>query len=297
LYDAVFSALHIEGAAIKINNRKILSGIAEIVGAKEQLTAFTVALDKLDKIGEDAVKEEMRAKGITEEAMERLNPLFHLSGSNEEKLRQLNLLLHASEEGREGLAELAFIVASINTLGLEKSALKIEVTLARGLHYYTGVIFEVSAPETMQLGSIGGGGRYDDLTGIFGLKGVSGVGISFGLERIYLVLEELHLFPKQIEKTVEALFINFGEKEALQSLKLIKLLREAGIIAVLYPEAAKMKKQLQYADRYHIPLAVLIGDAELREQTFVLKNMLTGAQETYSITMLVEAVATKKNYI
>ena len=209
LYDTVFSALKLEGITIKINNRKILSGIAEVIGASEKLIDFTVALDKLDKIGEEKVKEEMLSKGISEEGISKLQPLFTLSGSFELQIESLKAILSASEDGTKGIEELVFINKAISQLGLKTATLQLDVTLARGLNYYTGAIFEVTAPKTVQMGSIGGGGRYDDLTGIFGLNNVSGVGISFGLDRIYLALEELGLFPDTVTKNIEVLCINF----------------------------------------------------------------------------------------
>jgi len=283
LYDAVFSALKLEGVTIKINNRKILSGIAEVIGASDKLIDFTVALDKLDKIGEEKVKEEMLEKGISKDGIEKLQPLFTLSGSFKSQVEQLKTILNTSEEGKNGIEELEFIDKAITELGLQTATLQLDVTLARGLNYYTGAIFEVSAPETVQMGSIGGGGRYDDLTGIFGLKDVSGVGISFGLDRIYLVLEELGLFPETVSKNIDLLFINFGETEALFSLKAIKQLRLNNINAELYPDAAKMKKQMNHANKRNIPFVVLVGEEELKAESFTLKNMTTGEQFKLSL--------------
>ena len=287
LYDAVFKALNLEGVTIKMNNRKILSGIAEVIGASEQLIDFTVALDKLDKIGEEGVVKEMLAKGITQEAINRVAPLFTLSGSFGEQLTLLETLLGTSETGSQGIAELQFIQKAIDQLGLQTARLQLDVTLARGLNYYTGAIFEVAAPEGVTMGSIGGGGRYDDLTGIFGLKDISGVGISFGLDRIYLVLEQLDLFPKTTTKGVEVLFINFGEDEAMYAMQAIKRLRQKGISAELYPDSAKMKKQMVYANRRAIPYVVLAGDQELHDGTYTLKNMVAGTQETLSLGALI----------
>ena len=224
LYDAVFSDLGLKGVTIKINNRKILSGIAEVIGAKDKLIDFTVALDKLDKIGEDGVKKEMIEKGISETAIEKVQPLFHFTGTIEEKIQKLSVLLSASVEGMKGVDELQFICNNLTKLGLRESILDLDVTLARGLNYYTGAIFEVAPPKSVAMGSIGGGGRYDDLTGIFGLKDMSGVGISFGLDRIYLVLEELNLFPETVTTSTQALFINYGEKEAFYALQAIQKL-------------------------------------------------------------------------
>ena len=278
LYDSVFSALKLEGVTIKINNRKILSGIAEVIGASDKLIDFTVALDKLDKIGEVKVKEEMLSKGISEEGISKLQPLFTLSGSFESQIASLKSILSASEEGTKGIEEVAFINEAISELGLNTATLQLDVTLARGLNYYTGAIFEVAAPKTVPMGSIGGGGRYDNLTGIFGLPNVSGVGISFGLDRIYLVLEELGLFPETVTKNIDVLFINFGDKEALFCLKAIKKLRSAGIRSELYPDADKMKKQMNHANKRAIPFVVLVGEEEVSSNSFTLKNMVSGEQ-------------------
>ncbi len=290
LYDTVFSALKLEGVTIKINNRKILSGIAEVIGAGDKLIDFTVALDKLDKIGEEKVKEEMLNKGINQEGIDKLQPLFSLSGSFESQIESLKSILASSEEGMKGIEELSFIDSAISELGLSTTTLQLDVTLARGLNYYTGAIFEVSAPKEVKMGSIGGGGRYDDLTGIFGMKDVSGVGISFGLDRIYLVLEELNLFPATVSKNVEVLFINFGEKEALFCLKAIKQLRNEGVNSELYPDAAKMKKQMTHANRRNIPFVVLVGEEEINSNTFTLKNMISGEQSKVSLPELVTIV-------
>ena len=290
LYDTVFSKLKLEGVTIKINNRKILSGIAEVIGASDKLIDFTVALDKLDKIGEEKVKEEMRSKGISEEGISKLQPLFTLSGSFESQIERLKGILNTSEEGRKGIEELAFINAAISELGLSTAKVQLDVTLARGLNYYTGAIFEVAAPEQVKMGSIGGGGRYDDLTGIFGMKDVSGVGISFGLDRIYLVLEELGLFPETVNKMVEVLFINFGDKEALFSLRAIKQLRSQDVNAELYPDAAKMKKQMNHANKRTIPFVVLVGEEEMNSNTYTLKNMVSGEQTTLSLESLISVI-------
>lgn len=290
LYDAVFSELKLEGATIKMNNRKILAGIAEVIGAKDLLIDFTVALDKLDKIREDGVKKEMLAKGISEEAIEKASPLFLPQGSNEEQLERLDALLKNSEEGKKGLEELRFILETIAVLGLQSANLSIDVTLARGLNYYTGAIFEVAAPEGVKMGSIGGGGRYDDLTGIFGLKNVSGVGISFGLDRIYLVLEDLGLFPEAIDQSLQVLCVNFGDKEAMAALKLVSQLRKSGVKADIYPSSAKMQKQMKYANNRNVPYVVLIGEQELDNNSFVVKNMKEGTQEKYSLNKVADFV-------
>ncbi|HIC30678.1 MAG TPA: histidine--tRNA ligase [Flavobacteriaceae bacterium] len=286
LYDDVFTALKLEGATIKINNRKILSGIAEVIGASDKLIDFTVALDKLDKIGEEKVKEEMLGKGISPEGIAKLQPLFSLSGDFGTQVESLTSILSTSEEGKKGIEELQFINTAISELGLKSAILQLDVTLARGLNYYTGAIFEVAAPN-VAMGSIGGGGRYDDLTCIFGMKDVSGVGISFGLDRIYLVLEELDLFPETITKSTEVLFINFGEKEALFSMKAIKKLREYGVNAELYPDDTKMKKQMNYANKRDIPFVVIVGEEEMKNNIFALKNMKTGEQNKVDIDSLI----------
>lgn len=288
LYDAVFSALGLKGVTIKINNRKILSGIAEVIGAQDKLIDFTVALDKLDKIGEEKVKTEMLEKGIPQSGIEKLQPLFRLKGSFGAQIEELKSILSASEEGKKGIEELEFINQGIATLGLKTAKLQLDVTLARGLNYYTGAIFEVSAPEGVAMGSIGGGGRYDDLTGIFGLKDMSGVGISFGLDRIFLVIEDLNLFPETISNTVKVLFINFGDAEAMASMKAITQLREHGISAELFPDNKKTIKQFNYANKRHIPYVVLLGESEMNSNSFTLKNMKTGDQESLSFEELLK---------
>ncbi|MBL7473172.1 histidine--tRNA ligase [Robertkochia sediminum] len=280
LYDAVFHELGLKGVTIKINNRKVLAGLAEIIGAADKLIDFTVALDKLDKIGEEGVKKEMLEKGLSEQAIERIQPLFAFEGSNEERLDQLEAMLKTSEEGMKGVEELRFIFSNVSALGVLAANLEVDVTLARGLNYYTGAIFEVGAPEGVAMGSIGGGGRYDDLTGIFGLKGVSGVGISFGLDRIYLVLEELGLFPESVTENTRVLILNFGEAEAFYGMELLQQLRNKGINAELYPDAAKMKKQMNYANKRNIPYVVLAGTQEMNDATYTLKNMSNGEQDT-----------------
>jgi histidyl-tRNA synthetase len=288
LYDEVFSKLKLTGTTIKLNNRKILAGIAEIIGAKDKLIDFTVALDKLDKIGAEGVTNEMISKGITEVAIEKIQPLFSFNGSNQEKLEQLQTLLAESEEGIQGVNELRFVVDNIEALGLQSANLDLDVTLARGLNYYTGAIYEVSAPKGVSMGSIGGGGRYDDLTGIFGLNNVSGVGISFGLDRIYLVLEELNLFNAVELPKPKVLFINFGETEAAFCMKALAELRKSGIKSELFPENAKMKKQMNYANKREIPFVVLVGADEVKSNKYTLKNMETGEQQACSLEELLE---------
>ncbi len=294
LYDAVFSDLNLQGVTIKLNNRKILAGIAEVIGAKRSLVDFTVALDKLDKIGEDGVKKEMLAKGISETAIEKAAPLFEPHGSNVGRLDRLEALLEGSEEGKKGLEELRFIMETISSIGLQSVTLAIDVTLARGLNYYTGAILEVAAPEGVDMGSIGGGGRYDDLTGIFGLKDVSGVGISFGLDRIYLVLDEMNLFPESVDKSLDVLCLNFGNKEALASLKLVTVLRKNGVMADLYPSDAKIQKQFKYANNRNVPYVILLGTEELKNNSFVVKQMDSGEQTTYTLSEVDDFVATLK---
>ena len=293
LYDSVFTNLGLKGTIIKINNRKILTGIAQTIGAEDKLIDFTVALDKLDKIGEEGVKKEMLSKGIPEEALVKLQPLFAMQGTAAEQLLELKELLKDSEAGLAGVEELEFIFKTVDVLGLESAYLKIDVTLARGLNYYTGAILEVSAPPNVNMGSIGGGGRYDDLTGIFGLKQMSGMGISFGLDRIYLVLEELNLFPETVMDTSRALFINFGQQEALYASRAIKELRGKDISCQLYPEAAKMGKQMGFADKCGIPFTVLAGEEEIKKNSFTLKNMKSGKQQSVDIAQLIDLLGQK----
>ncbi|MCL6219212.1 histidine--tRNA ligase [Zunongwangia pacifica] len=291
LYDSVFSALKLEGVTVKINNRKILSGFAEVIGEKDKLIDFTVALDKLDKIGEDGVVKEMLSKGIAEEAIAKIKPIFDLKGDFAEKIEALKSILSTSEAGLKGIEELEFIQNAISAMPLKTANLDLDVTLARGLNYYTGAIFEVAAPKEVKMGSIGGGGRYDDLTGIFGLKNMSGVGISFGLDRIYLVLEELNLFPEAVADDVKVLFVNFGEKEALYAFKGVNALRAEGVNAEVFPDSAKMKKQMNYANKRNIPFVILAGDEEMKAGEYTLKNMKTGEQDRLSLKALVAKIA------
>lgn len=294
LYDAVFTALGLKGTTIKMNNRKILSGIADVIGASDLLIDFTVALDKLDKIGEEGVIDEMLDKGISAPAIEKIKPLLRLSGNFAEQLEVLKELLNASQIGMRGIEELSFIDKAISDLGLSSARLELDVTLARGLNYYTGAIFEVSAPQGVSMGSIGGGGRYDDLTGIFGLKDISGVGISFGLDRIYLVLEELGLFPDEATEGTKVLFVNFGDTEAAYAMKAITALRKAGISAELYPDAVtsnkQMKKQLTFAHKRAIPYVVLAGTQEIADQTFTVKDMKKGEQHTMTLSQMLQSL-------
>ena len=291
LYDAVFTNLGLNGVTLKINNRKILSGIAEVIGASDKLIDFTVALDKLDKIGEDGVKTEMVEKGISAEAITLVQPLFNFTGDISAKIDQLKTLLANSTEGKKGIEELEFICNTVAQVGLSTAILDLDVTLARGLNYYTGAIFEVAPPAGVKMGSIGGGGRYDDLTGIFGLKDVSGVGVSFGLDRIYLVMEELDLFPKTVAKSSKVLFLNFGEKEAVYALKAIAKLRKNNIAAELYSDQVKLGKQFQYADKKGIACAVLVGEEELNANTFTLKNLQSGEQTSCTLEQLISQLS------
>jgi len=278
LYDAVFNELKVP-VEIHFNNRKILSGLAEVADISDKLIDFTVALDKLDKIGEEKVKEEMLQKGIPQASIDRLSALFTMSGDFKSQLSSLETILSSSETGMKGIEETRYVFEQVENLGLNSSELVLNLTLARGLDYYTGAILEVKA-KNVQLGSIGGGGRYDDLTGIFGLKGLSGVGISFGLDRIYLVLEELNLFPESLENTLDVLFINFGEKESAKAMEFAKVLRKENIRCEVYPDAAKMKKQMQYADKKAVKFVVVIGEEELKSGQATIKNMYTGEQFT-----------------
>ena len=290
LYDAVFSKLNVQGTTIKINNRKILSGIAEVIGAKDKLIDFTVALDKLDKIGKDGVVAEMISKGISEEAIEKVQPLFDFTGSNDDKLNSLAEMLVGSEEGTKGVEELRFVIDNIKGLGLQTASLDLDVTLARGLNYYTGAIFEVSAPQEVKIGSIGGGGRYDDLTGIFGLKDVSGVGISFGLDRIYLVMEELGLFNEVELPKPKVLFLNFDENEALVKVKAINELRANGVKAELYPDVAgsnnQQKKQWKYVEKRGIEFVI----TTVEDEQFKFKNTQTREEKLLTIKEIIKIV-------
>jgi histidyl-tRNA synthetase len=285
LFDEVLTNLGIPDFTIKINNRKLLSAIAEITGEQDKLIDITVAIDKLDKIGEDEVVKELKEKGVSDKAIDIIKPLFSLKGSNAEVIAKMRTILASSEIGQKGLDELEYIFSKIAALGLQHAKLELDITLARGLNYYTGAIFEVKA-NGVSIGSICGGGRYDDLTGIFGLKNVSGVGISFGADRIYDVLNELNLFPEFTSETTQVLFTNFGENEVNYCLPLLKELREKGINAEIYPSDAKLKKQLSYADSKQIKYVVLVGSEELQNNQITLKNMQSGEQITISKTEL-----------
>jgi histidyl-tRNA synthetase len=285
MIDMVFDRLNVR-VAIKINNRKILSGIAEMIGEADKIVDITVAIDKIDKIGIDSVNDELRSKGLSDDAIERLRPLLEMSGSNAEKIETLSQLLASSEVGLKGVEELRTVVCGIDSLG-HKCDVEIDVSLARGLNYYTGTIIEVKSLD-VQIGSITGGGRYDNLTGVFGMPGLSGVGISFGADRIYDVLNQLELYPESISESVKVLFVNFGEREAAASAGIVKLLREHGVSAELYPDCAKMKKQMGYADSESIPYVAIIGESEIEEGTINLKDMVNGTQEKLSAEALVE---------
>lgn len=288
IVDEVFSRFGIR-VCIKINNRKILSGIAEIIGAADKIVDITVAIDKLDKIGLDKVNEELRAAGLSAEAVEKLQPIISLSGTNAEKLETMRSVLATSETGLKGVEEVAFVLSTLEASRL-RNELELDLTLARGLNYYTGCIFEVKALD-VQIGSITGGGRYDNLTGIFGLPGLSGVGISFGADRIYDVLTQLDLYPKETASGAKVLFINFGEKEAVQCLAFARELRSKGISTEVYPDSAKMKKQMNYANAHNVPYVAFIGETELAENKLTLKNMTTGEQTLLTVEEAVKVLA------
>lgn len=287
MIDAVFQKFGIR-VSIKINNRKILTGIAEIIGEADKIVDITVAIDKLDKIGLDNVNAELASKGIPQEAIDKLQPIILLSGSNEEKIATLKNVLTASETGLKGVEESEFILKTIAGLGIQ-SEVELDLTLARGLNYYTGAIFEVKALD-VQIGSISGGGRYDNLTGVFGMEGMSGVGISFGADRIYDVLNQLNLYPKEAVNGTQLLFVNFGEAEAAYVLPVLAQVRAAGIRAEIYPDAAKMKKQMSYANAKMVPFVAIVGENEMKEGKVMLKNMTSGEQLLVTPDELVAAI-------
>ena len=288
IIDTVFTKFGIR-VQIKINNRKILTGIAELINEAERITDITVAIDKIEKIGVEKVIEELQSSGISDTAINKLRPILMLAGSNEEKLETMEGLLQVSEIGKRGLDETRFILNTLKAVGL-KNEVQLDLSLARGLNYYTGAIFEVKALDT-PMGSITGGGRYDNLTGIFGMPGLSGVGISFGADRIYDVLNTLDLYPKEAITTTQLLFINFGEAETTYSLPCVAKAREAGIRTEIYPDSAKMKKQMSYANAKEIPFVVLAGEEEMAANKFTLKNMQTGEQVTLTSEALIQTVA------
>ena len=279
IVDTVFSRFGVR-VQIKINNRKILTGIAEVIGAADKIVDITVAIDKLDKIGLDNVNAELREDGLNEEQISKLQPIISLEGTNEEKLNVIAEVLSSSEVGLKGVEETRFILDTLKTLGL-KNEIQLDLTLARGLNYYTGAIFEVKALD-VQIGSITGGGRYDNLTGIFGMPGISGVGISFGVDRIFDVLNALDCYPKDATDGTQLLFINFGEKETVYCLPIVAKAREAGIRTEIFPDSTKMKKQMSYANAKQIPFVALAGENEMNEGKFTLKNMSTGEQQLLS---------------
>ena len=287
IVDTVFTKFGVR-VCIKINNRKILTGIAEVIGEVEKIVDITVAIDKLDKIGLEKVNEELRNDGISEEAIEKLQPIISLSGSNEEKLEVISQVLACSETGLKGVEETRFILDTLKAVGLN-NAIELDLTLARGLNYYTGAIFEVKALDT-PMGSITGGGRYDNLTGIFGLPGLSGVGISFGADRIYDVLNALDLYPKEAVNSTQVLFINFGETETAYCLPIVGKLRQAGIRSEIFPDKAKMKKQMSYANAKNIPFVVLAGENEMAAGKVTLKNMESGDQTLVTAEELIATV-------
>ena len=287
IVDTVFTKFGVR-VCIKINNRKILTGIAEVIGEAEKIVDITVAIDKLDKIGLEKVNEELRNDGISEEAIEKLQPIISLSGSNEEKLEVISQVLAGSETGQKGVEETRFILNTLKAVGLNNE-IELDLTLARGLNYYTGAIFEVKALDT-PMGSITGGGRYDNLTGIFGLPGLSGVGISFGADRIYDVLNALDLYPKEAVNSTQVLFINFGETETAYCLPIVGKLRQAGIRSEIFPDKAKMKKQMSYANAKNIPFVVLAGENEMAAGKVTLKNMESGEQTLVTAEELIAAV-------
>ena len=287
LIDKVFQDLGIN-ITIKVNNRKILAGIAEVLNASDKIVDITVAIDKIDKIGIENVNAELAEKGLSEEAIEKLRPILELSGTNEEKLAVIKEILKDSSEGMKGIEEMEEVLGGIDALG-HKCKIEADLSLARGLNYYTGTIIEVKAQD-VEIGSITGGGRYDNLTGVFGMPGLSGVGISFGADRIYDVMNQLNLYPEEISESVRVIFVNFGKVEAQQCLKYVKALREAGIPAELYPDAVKLKKQMSRADEDHIPFVAIVGETELQDGTIMLKNMISGTQEKLTIDEVISAV-------
>jgi histidyl-tRNA synthetase len=287
IIDKVFYRLKMK-VTIKLNNRKVLSGMAETIDASDKLIDITTAIDKLDKIGIEKVYEELLSKGISQDAIDNLEPIINLSGENDSKINCLKQLVGDTETGGKGILELESVLNYLKPLRI-KSKVEIDQSLARGLNYYTGAIIEVKAND-VSIGSICGGGRYDNLTGIFGLPDVSGVGVSFGADRIYDVMSELNLFPKEVETSTEVMFVNFGENEGMHALEVLAFLQQNGIRAELYPDADKMKKQMKYANQRAIPFVVLIGEQEMETKQYTLKNMTTGEQEKLSAEKIVEKV-------
>ena len=288
LIDFVMEKLGIN-TVIKVNNRKVLAGIAQVIGAPDKIVDITVAIDKIDKVGLENVNKELLEKGLSEEAVEKLRPILTLQGSNEEKIATLTKLLASSEEGLKGIEELLTVLSGIAELD-PHAEVELDVSLARGLNYYTGTIIEVKAKD-VEIGSITGGGRYDNLTGVFGMSGLSGVGISFGADRIYDVLNQLNLYPEEISASVKVMFVNFGEKEAERARKVVAKLRKNGISAQLYPDSTKMKKQMNFANSEGVPYVGIIGDEELASGKITLKNMQSGEQSQLSEEELIKTLA------
>ena len=285
IVDTVFTRFGVR-VQIKINNRKILTGIAEVIGAADKIVDITVAIDKLDKIGIDNVNQELREDGLSEEQIQKLQPIIMLEGTNEQKLETIAEVLKESETGLKGVEETKYILGFLTSLNNE---IQLDLTLARGLSYYTGAIFEVKALDT-PMGSISGGGRYDNLTGIFGMPGLSGVGISFGVDRIYDVLTELELFPTVLGQAAKVMFVNFGSEELKHCIRCAYRLRDAGIPTLIYPDAAKMKKQMEYANRKQVPYVAFVGESEMKDGTVTLKNMTDGTQQTMTVDQLIDTL-------
>lgn len=290
LIDDVFSRLHIN-IIIKLNNRKVLAGIAELIGAPDKIVDITVAIDKIDKIGLDNVNAELRERGLSEDSITALTPILEIDGTLAERLDKLSELLATSETGMAGVGELRQVIAGTEALGLNAD-LDLDVSLARGLNYYTGTIIEVKAKD-VAIGSITGGGRYDNLTGVFGMPGVSGVGISFGADRIYDVLNALDLYPSDTIRSTDVLFTNFGHAEAACAMTMVKSMREAGIAAEIYPDAAKMKKQMGYADDNAVPYVAIIGETEMAQGMVTVKDMVTGEQSMLTLEQAIEKISNK----
>jgi len=289
LFDEILTKLKLPSFTIKLNNRKILSGIAEVSGVRDRIIDITVAMDKLDKIGEDGVVKELQDKGISDTAISTIKPLFSFAGSNSEKIEQMSRFLANSEIGMKGIAELNEVISQSLLLGMDEQKIEFDITLARGLNYYTGAIVEVKA-NGVKMGSICGGGRYDDLTGLFGMPNVSGVGVSFGADRIYDILTELELFPKETDKGLTLLFVNFGEKEQTYCMQMMQQLRAHDIDCELYPSALKMQKQMKYANDRGVQFVAIIGEKELQTQTIQVKNMETGTQEEMNLEQLINTL-------
>jgi histidyl-tRNA synthetase len=283
IYHDVFTRLGIKGYELRINHRKILTALAEICGGAEKMMDITIAIDKIDKLGLEKVKTELHQRGLNKEQINIIEKYLAISGTNEEKSALLKSLLGKTENGNRGIAEIDIIISQVKSQG---SQLLLDPTLARGLNYYTGIIFEAKAPAEVKIGSIGGGGRYDDLTGLFGVPGIPGVGISFGVDRIYDLMEELNLFPDDVHVGTQVLFFNLGEKESRKSFELMQQLRSKGIRSELYHETAKFDKQFKYAEKKNIPYIIIIGEKELTEHTCTIKNLSTGEQQHISDTLL-----------